>query len=147
MFVQRHQDSCLVSRDNSGFPSSLGSAIGSLLEVRQETQGPFSVATGILGFLSIFKRSQVSSHFEALNSVCFSNCQRDVRSLVEMIRVTRSFSRVSTRDSDIPSSWEMLDQPAFKSLQGNPALFFSQGISMSILLEAANSGSLSHTCS
>ena len=147
MFGQRRQDSCLVVRDTSGFSARLGRAIETPLEVRWETQGPFSVATEILGFLSIFKRSQVSSHFEALNSVCFSNCQRDVRSLVEMIRVTRSFSRVSTRDSDIPSSWEMLDQPAFKSLQGNPALFFSQGISMSILLEAANSGSLSHTYS
>ena len=123
MFVQRHQDSCLVSRDNSGFPSSLGSAIGSLLEVRQETQGPFSVATGILGFLSIFKRSQVSSHFEALNSLYFLNCERDVRPLVEMIQGARSFSRVSTRDSDIPLSWEMKEEPAFKSQQGNPAFF------------------------
>ena len=123
MFVQQHQDSCLVSRDNSGFPSSLGSAIGSLLEVRQETQGPFSVATGILGFLSIFKRSQVSSHFEALNSLYFLNCERDVRPLVEMIRGARSFSRVSTRDSDIPLSWEMKEEPAFKSQQGNPAFF------------------------
>ena len=33
-----------------------------------ETQGPVPLATVKLGFLSIFKRTQVSSHFEALNS-------------------------------------------------------------------------------
>ena len=36
---------------------------------------------------------------------------------------TMAFPRVSTEDLDIPSSWEMQDKPAFKSLQGNPALF------------------------
>ena len=35
----------------------------------------------------------------------------------------RAFSRVSRRDSDIPSSCEMKDEPAFKPRQGNPALF------------------------
>ena len=34
-----------------------------------------------------------------------------------------AFSRVSTGDSDMPSSCEMKDQPAFKALLGNPALF------------------------
>ena len=33
-----------------------------------EAQGPFLPATGILGFLSIFKRSQPSSNFEAFIS-------------------------------------------------------------------------------
>ena len=93
------------------------------LRVRQETQGPFPVATGILVFLSIFKRSQASFPFEALNFACLSSCQRDLRTLVEMRRGTKAFSRVFTRDSDIPSSWEMQDEPAFMSLQGNPALF------------------------
>ena len=54
MSVQRHQDSCLVKRDNSGISWSLGVAILFLLKVRQETQGPLLVATVILGFLSIF---------------------------------------------------------------------------------------------
>ena len=40
-----------------------------LLEVRRETQVTFLVATVIWGFLSIFKKSQASSYFEALNSV------------------------------------------------------------------------------
>ena len=36
---------------------------------------------------------------------------------------TRVFSKVSKGDSDIPSSCEMKDEPAFKTLQGNPTLF------------------------
>ena len=106
-----------------GFSSRFGRAIGTPLEVRRETQGPFPVATGILGFLSIFKMSQASAPFEALNSAFLSSCQRDVRPPVEMRPGTRAFSRVSTGHSDIPSSCKMKDEPAFKSLQGNPALF------------------------
>ena len=48
--------------------------------------GPFPVATGILGFLSIFKRTQVSSPFEAFNSACLSISQRDVSPSVELSR-------------------------------------------------------------
>ena len=123
MCVQQCQDTCLVARDTSGFSSRIVRAIGTPLRARQGTQGPFPVATGILGFLSIFKRSQASSPFEALNSVCLWSCQRDVRPHVEMRHGTRAFSRVCTRDSNIPSSWEMKEEPAFKSLQGNPGLF------------------------
>ena len=36
---------------------------------------------------------------------------------------TRVSSRISTQDSDIPSSCQMKDEPAFKPLQGNPNLF------------------------
>ena len=98
-------------------------AIGTLLDVRWETECPFLVATVILGFLSIFNNNQASSPFEALNSVCLSWCQRDVSPPVQMKRGPRAFSRVSTGDSDIPSSCEMIDEPAFKPLQGNPAFF------------------------
>ena len=52
-----------------------------VLEVRQETEVPFLDATVILEFLSIFKKSQVSSPFEALDTACFSRCQRDMRPL------------------------------------------------------------------
>ena len=48
---------------------------------------------------------------------------RDMRPPFQMRRGTRVFSRVSTEDSDIPSSCEMKDEPAFKPLQGNPTLF------------------------
>ena len=94
-----------------------------LLEVRQETKAHFLVGTVILGFLSIFKKSQASSLFETLNSVCLLRCQRDVIPPVQMRWRPTAFSRVSTGDSDIPSSCEMKHEPAFKPLQGNPALF------------------------
>ena len=72
-----------------------------LLEVRWETKCPFLDATVILGFLSIFKKSQASSPFEALKSTCLSRYQMDVRPPVQMRRGPRAFSRVSTGDSDI----------------------------------------------
>ena len=84
--------------------------------MRQETEVHFLVGTVILGFLSIFKKSQASSPYEALNSVCLSRGQRDVRPLVQMSRTTAAFSRVSTGDSDMPSSCEMKDELEFKPL-------------------------------
>ena len=115
-----------------------------LLNVRRETQCPFPGATGILGFLSMFKRSQASSPFEALNSTCLSRCQRDVRRPVVMRWGARAFSWDSTRDTDIHSSCEMKDEPAFKPQQKS-SLLSSQGITVSIPIEAANTGSLSQT--
>ena len=61
--------------------------------------------------------------FEALNSVCLSRYQSDVIPPIQMRRRTTAFSRVSTGDSDIPSSCEMKHEPEFKPLQGNPAFF------------------------
>ena len=40
--------------------------------MRQETEVHFLVGTVILGFLSIFKKNQASSSYEALNSLCLS---------------------------------------------------------------------------
>ena len=94
-----------------------------LLEVKEETEVHFLVGTVMLGFLSIFKKSQASSPFEALNSECLSRCQNDVIPPVQMRLRPTAFSRVSTWDSDIPSSCEMKDEPEFKPLQGNPAFF------------------------
>ena len=76
-----------------------------------------------MDFLSILKKSQASSPYEALNSVCLSRGQRDVRPTVQMMRTTTAFSRVSTGDSDMPSSCEMNHEPEFKPLQGNRAFF------------------------
>ena len=42
---------------------------------------------------------------------------RDVRPPVQMRRGTRVSSRISAQDSDIPSSCQMKDEPAFKPLQ------------------------------
>ena len=78
-----------------------------LLEVRKETKAHFLVGTVILGFLSIFKKSQALSPFETLNSVCLSRYQSDVIPPIQMRRRTMAFFSVSTRDSDIPSSCEM----------------------------------------
>ena len=89
----------------------------------QETKVHFPVSTVILGFLSIFKNSQALSPYEALNSMCLSRGQRDVRPPVQMRRTPTVFSRVSTRDSDMPSFYEMKDKPEFKPLQGNWAFF------------------------
>ena len=77
----------------------------------------------ILGLLSIFNKSQSSSTFEALNTVCLLRCQRDVRPPVQMKQEPRPFSRVLIEDSDIPSYCEMKEQPEFKPLLGNPAFF------------------------
>ena len=52
--------------EHSGFSSRHGRAVETPLKVRRETHSPFPVATVILGFLSIFKRSQALSPFEAL---------------------------------------------------------------------------------
>ena len=82
--------------------------------MRQETEVLFLVGTLILGFISIFKKSQESSPYEALNSV---------RTPVQLRQTTMAFSRVSTGDSDMPSSYKMKDEPEFKPLQGNRAFF------------------------
>ena len=91
--------------------------------MRQETKFQFPVGTVILGFLSIFKKSQAPSPYEALNSVCLSRGQRDVRPPVQMRQTPTFFSMVSTGDSDMPSSFEMKDELEFKPLQGNQAFF------------------------
>ena len=121
MSVQRPQDSYLFTMDTSGIETGVGRTIRTLLEVRQETKAHFLVGTVILGFLSIFKKSQASSPFEALNSVCLSSCQSDMIPPVQMRRRPTAFSRASTGDSDIPSSCDMKQEPKFKPLQGNPA--------------------------
>ena len=89
--------------------------------MKQETEVLFLVGTVILGFLSIFKKSHASSPYEALNSMCLSRGQRDVRLPVQMRRTPTSFSRVCTWDSDMPSSCDKKDKPEFKPLQGNRA--------------------------
>ena len=76
-----------------------------------------------LGFLSIFKKSKASSPFEALNSVCISRCQSDKIPPIQMRQRPTALSRVSTGDSDIPSSSDMKHEPKFKPLHVNLAFF------------------------
>ena len=67
-----------------------------LLEVSWKTIRPFLVSTVILGFLSIFKKSQALALYEALNSVFLSRGQKDVRPPVQMRLGPRAFSRDCT---------------------------------------------------
>ena len=101
----------------------LSRTIRTHLEVKQETEVLSLVGTVILGFLSIFKKSKAPSPIETLNSVCLSRCQIDMIPPVQMRRRPTAFSRVSTGDSDIPSSCDRKQQPKFKALQGNLAFF------------------------
>ena len=101
----------------------LGRKIQTLREVSREANCPLLVGTVILVFLSIFTKSQASSPFEALNTVHLSKSQMDVRPSVQKMLRTMAFSMVSTGDSDIHSSCEMKDEPAFKALQGKPGFF------------------------
>ena len=95
----------------------LGRKIQTLLELSREAKDPLLVGTVIFVFLSIFTKCQASSPFEVLNSAHLGNSQMDVRPSVQKRLRTMAFSRVSTGDSDIPSSCEMKDEPAFKALQ------------------------------
>ena len=89
--------------------------------MRWETKRPFLVSTEILGLLSIFKKSQASAPFEALNSRGLSRCEGMLGPPMRL--GPRDFSRDCTEDSDIPLSCEMKYEPAFKPLQGNVTFF------------------------
>ena len=109
--------------DTSGSETRLGRTIRTLLEGRREAKHPLLVGPVIFVFISIFTKCQASSPFEAVNSAHFSMCKNDVRPSVQKRWRTMSFTRVSTWDSVIPSSCELKYEPAFKTLQGNPAFF------------------------
>ena len=79
------------------------SIIQMLLEVSWETKRPFLDSRKILGFPSIFKKSQALSPLRVeLHEPL--EVSKDVRPPVQMRRGTRVLSRVSTEDSDISSS-------------------------------------------
>ena len=80
--------------------------------MRRENEGHFLVGTEILGFLTIFRKGQASSTFEALNAEGLSRCQRDLKRFVEIMKRPRAFCRFSTGDSYILSSCDMNDEPA-----------------------------------
>ena len=86
-------------------------------------QGSLSSWNSAIGIPSHFQKRQASSPFEALNSMCLSRYQSDVISPIQVRRRNMAFSRVSTGDSDSPSSCEMKHEPEFKPLQGNLAIF------------------------
>ena len=65
---------------------------------------------------------------------------RDVSPTVQITWGTRFSSRISTEDSDIPSSCQMKDEPAFKPLQGNPTLFLVRESQYALHLRQQNQG-------
>ena len=91
--------------------------------MRHETKGNFQFGTVILGFLTIFKKRQASSTFEALDSANLSRCQRVVRSIVQMRWRPRAFSRVSKGDLETLSSCDTNGENAVKPLQENLVFF------------------------
>ena len=122
-----------VCSAKSGLLSSYDGHVGKLNYAWQENtdasggepggQAALISCTVALVFLSIFTKSQAWSPFEALTSAHLLKSQMDVRTSVQNRLRTMAFSRVSTGDSDIPSSCEMKDVPSFKALQGKPAFF------------------------
>ena len=100
-----------------------GRIIQTLLEVIWETKHPFLVSTEILGFLSIFKKSQALPPFDCIDLSPPLEVSRDVRPPVQMRMGPRAFSSDCTEYSNITFSCEMKHEPAFKPLQGNPTFF------------------------
>ena len=89
-----------------------GRTIRTLLDVKWEFRSLFLFDTVILGFLTVLKKCQASSKFEAVNSPCLSSCQRHVKTHFEMKWRPRAFCWVSTGDSDMLSSCDMNDEHA-----------------------------------
>ena len=115
-----------------------------LLEVRWENTRPFLVSRRILGFPSIFKKSQASSPFEALNFMSLSRFQMMLSPLSrwggELGFSLGSSQRVQTSLHLV--RWKTsLHSSHFREIRP----YFWSGISVSTQLEAAKSGSLSHT--
>ena len=122
-----------VSSSTSGLLSSYDVHLRNLNDAQQDSTDACGGEAGDRGSLSSwnsdigipihFKKSKASSPFEALNSVGLSRCQSNMIPPIQMRRRPTAFSRVSTGDSDIPSSCDMKHEPKFKPLQGNPAFF------------------------
>ena len=99
----------------------------------QDNTDTSGVEVGDQGSLSSFHRDiGIPINFQEESSlVSFGSLElreplevsRDVRPPVHVRRGTRVSSRISTQDSDIPSSCDMKQEPKFKPLQGNPAFF------------------------
>ena len=111
--------------DTSGSLTRLGRTVRTLLNLRRVAKRPLLVGTVILVFLSIFTKSQAMSPFEALNSAHLSKSQMDEWHYDHKRLRTMAFSMVSTGDSDIPSTCEMKDEPAFKALRESQSSFES----------------------
>ena len=83
-------------------------------------QGSLSSFPRDIGITINFQEESSLVSFGSLELHKPLDVSRDGRPPVQMTRGTRVSSRISTQDSDIPSSCQMKAEPAFKPLQGNP---------------------------
>ena len=122
-----------VSSAKSGLLSSYDGLLGKLNYAWQENSDASEGEPGGQAFLisrdsyigipiNFHEESGIVT-FEALNPAKLSKSQMDVRPSVQKSLRTMAFSSFSTGDSDIRSSCEMKDEPAFKALHGKPAFF------------------------
>ena len=107
-------------------------------------QGSLSIWHSDIGTPIHFQEESGLVTFEAFNSTSLSRCQSVVIPPVQMRQSPTAFSRISTGDSDIPSSCDMKQEPKFKILQGKLA-FFESGLSRYFPLETESTESLSPT--
>ena len=89
-------------------------------------QGPLSSFLSDIGIPINFQEESSLDSFLSLELHEPLEVSRDVRPPVQIRGGTSVSSRISTQDSDIPSSCQMKDEPAFKPLQGNPTLFLGR---------------------
>ena len=92
--------------------------------MRRDTECHFLVGIVILGFLTIYKKGQASSTFEALNSACHSRFQKDVRPPVEM-RARLGLSVWSLQGFRNPFICDMNDEPSLRLCRVIQASFAS----------------------
>ena len=112
--------------------------------MRWETKGPFLFSTEILGFLSIFKKSQSLSDFVALKSKSLSRCQ-GMWGHLSRWRMEIGFPLGSPHRIQTSLHLVRWKTSLHSSLFREIWPYFFQGISVSTPLEAEISGSLSHT--
>ena len=112
--------------------------------MRRETKRRFLVGTVILGFLSIFKKRQASSPFEALNSTWLFMCQVMWGPLS---RWSGDLGLSLGSPQAFQSSLLLSDErrACILAPAGKSDLLSNQCISLSTPLEATKWGSLSHT--
>ena len=87
-------------------------------------QGSLSCFHRDIGFPINFQQESSFVSFWSLELHRALEVSRDVRPPVQMSRGTRVSSRISTQDSDIPSSCHMKHERKFKPLQGNPVFLW-----------------------
>ena len=143
VLVQQRQDSCLVARDTSGFSSRLGRAIGTPLEVRRESRVPSQLPQG---YWDSYQFSRGGRHHLLLKHWT-ARVSRVVKGMWGLLLRWVRELRLSHRGFRHPFILWDERRACIQVTAGKSGLISSQGISVSIPIEAATSGSLSHNYS